>query len=369
LLIDNYATGSNSIDVVLTVNVTKNAPFNQSSIYVSPNGFDDVSILGGERDIVYSIETGQLGRTYVSTVSTVAGEGQWQISTPPSGSGVVIAQYDAGDDSIRLNVKGFLQITGTSDGIDFTDGKLADSFLVQGFSDSKTSFTIFVYSPDGSQCIGSSSIPSGSVSTDTYIEFSAFTGTCDFTNVGAVQLQIQAVENVDTFVTLFATAGPEENPSNTPSRSHSRAASHRPSDSKSHSREASARPSDSKSHSREASVRPSKVAESKVPVSPSKVPESASKIPSVSKTPVPASNCYCECPAFTCELIFDVDDDNKNHAALFFVDDDGFGYSKGYLGGGYGYYIAGNDKTIEINSAPGIAACYFTLLAAILAFF
>jgi len=50
------------------------------------------------------------------------------------------------------------------------------------------------------------------VPNDYYVVFTAFSGNADFTRVGSVSLSIQALNDVDTFVNLFALAGPDSTP-------------------------------------------------------------------------------------------------------------------------------------------------------------
>lgn len=318
LKVDDYETGSNNVLISLnTTLTTSQPPIKQVSIYTSPNGASDKSILGGERDLQYTATSGSANRVFSSSVSVVDGSGQWEVSTPNGASGSVLMQYDSTDNNIALDVTGFTKITGTSAGVDLTEGGLGESFHTIIETDIATNYDINVYSPNGNKCTTTKSVPAGNVPQDSIILFSSFSGNCDFDNVGAIELVIQAFANVDVIVTLFATQG-DPDPV-TPSLS--------------------ATPSISNSPSQGAS-------------------------PSPSPSPLPVAECFCQCPAFTCELIFDVDDDN-NHA-LFFVDDDGFANSKGYFGG-YGYYYA--NGVGQSGSASTIVASFAAILAAFIGFF
>ena len=316
--IDDYETGENSVRIILNSTLTTSQPpITSVSIYTSPNGTSDRSILGGERDLQYTATSGSLNRVFASSVSIVDGSGQWEVSTPNGASGFVLMQYDSTDNSISLDSKGFTKITGTSAGIDLTDGGLGESFHTIIETDIATSYDIHVYSPNGNKCSTSKSVPAGNIAQDSVLLFSSFTGSCDFENVGAIEIVIQAFANVDVIVTLFATQGDPD------------------------------------------PVTPSITASPSISNSPS---QGAS--PSPSPSPLPVAECFCQCPAFTCELIFDVDDDN-NHA-LFFVDDDGFANSKGYFGG-YGYYYA--NGVGQSGSASTVVASFAAILAAFIGFF
>jgi len=321
--IDDYTEGTNNVVIKLTSNLTTSqTPVTKSSIFTSTNGAGDANILGGERDLQYTALSGLDGRSY-NTYVVLDGYGQWVISTPQGATGSALMQYDSLDNSITLNVKGFTQITGTSAGLDLTEGGLGKAFLVTIETDLATSFAINVYSPNGNKCTTSIPVTITGTTNSLVTKFSAFTGSCDFTNVGAIEINVQTLANVDTVLTLFTTQGDPNPTTPTPSKS-------------------------------------------VVPPSPS---PSASKGAPVSNTPssspaAAAQDCFCSCPAFTCELIFDVDDDN-NHA-LFFVDDDGFGNSKGYFGG-YGYYYA--NGVGQSGSATTLVASFAAILAAFLGFF
>lgn len=303
--IDDYEEGFNECTFVLSATPPSSGFVGCTSIFTSTSGAKDTKILGGERDLIFVALTGSSGRVFSSSVSVVNTTGQWDVSSPNGASGEVTMQYDSLDNSTTLQVNGFTQITGTSSGLDLTEGGLGEAFRMIVETDIATVYTISVYSPDGSHCDHDINVPSGNVPQDVLLQFSQFTGSCDFKNVGAIVVVIQAFANVDTIVTLFETVGTPPSPTPSPSIG--------------------------------ASVSPS--------------PSAA-----------PAAECYCTCPAFTCELIFDLDDDQNN--AYFFVDDDGFGRSRGYFGG-YGYYYA-NGVGRQSNDSNGL---YISILAVVSALF
>jgi len=319
ITIDNYEDGDQVIPIVLNSSLTS-GNISATSFFTSAQGVNSNDILGGERDLQYTAESGSAGRVFSTSISVVNGSGEWQISTPNGGSGVVLAQYDGIDNSIALNVKGFGAISGANSqgGIDLTQGGTTTEFSVVVQSDQSTSYSIFAYGPDGTKCTNSFDVPQGNIVVNSQLTFTSFTGTCSFSNIGALEIYVQAFANVDTLVSDFKTEG--TNPT-TPT----------------------------------ATITPSPGALPSNSPSPSS-PPSRAVAPS-------QGECYCFCPAFTCELVFDPDDDENN--AYFFVSDDGFARSKGYFGG-YGFYYAGQNRT---NDASSLVVSVFTILTTIIAFF
>merc|ERR1712137_1397899 len=187
-----------------------------------------------------------------------------------------MGQWDGTDnDAANLNPTGL-------GGIDLTDTGLADEFHAIIETDIDTSYTFTVLSQDGGECSRTVEIPGDDTPQDYFLGFSTFTQGCDFSDVGAIEILVEAFDNVDSIIYLFAVSGqPDPSPSPAPQS---------PSNSPA--------PSDSPS--------------------PSTIPPSSSPTPSPST--IPPAKCMCHCPAFTCESVFDPDDDENN--AYYFDDDD-----------------------------------------------
>merc|ERR1712063_36558 len=135
-----------------------------------------------------------------------------------------MGQWDGKDNSLLLDDNGL-------GGIDFT-----------------------VNSTNGNTCDREVTIPGGAGENDYFLNFSSFTGNRDFTDVGGIEILVEAFDNVDSTITLVATNGLEDNsPSRTPTRT-----------------------------------------------------PSSSFVPSPSRTPSPSQvACYCEVPVFRCEQVFE----------------------------------------------------------------
>jgi len=218
LTVDSFAEGFDLVFIVLNTSVLSNSSsISSTSFYASTLGVKSTNILGGERDLEYTVDTGSPGRVFSTSVSVVNGTGQWQISTPNGGSGVVLMQYDGVDNSIQLQQDGFSFINGNGpngQGIDLTENGLGVAFHVVVQTDNPTLYTFKVYSPTGNPCVGEVDAPGGSITLDTIIFFSNFTTACSFTNVGSIEVYVQAFSSVDTITTSFTTYGPaSSNPS------------------------------------------------------------------------------------------------------------------------------------------------------------
>merc|ERR1712137_964111 len=186
LVIDPFTPNTQTI--VIEIN-SASLPQAQS-VFTQSSG-----ILGGERDLQLTAESGPSGRILTAGVS----DGQYVISTPNSASGFSLMQYDGADSDINLNTSGL-------GGVDLTTGS-GDALNTLIQTDISTSYTFTIYSGSASSSIQIDIPPS--TSPESYeLRFSDFTGNADFTNVGAIEILVEAFDNVDTFMTLFGTSGP-----------------------------------------------------------------------------------------------------------------------------------------------------------------
>lgn len=239
------------------------AQTNESSVNQNSQG----TILGGARDM--SITMTQAPGQNSALTSNIGG-GEWANAVPVGGAGIIFIQYDGTDGTINLDQNGL-------GGIDLTNN-LGSEVFVTIRSDLVATYTMFFYSASGGNpCTVDFDVPAGDVETEFEFEFdSDFSGACDFSNVGAIEVEADANERVDSVMTFFGVRGDIPTTASvtpTPTRTPSPGASSPPTPS-----------------------------------------------PSRTRTPDAPSDCHCQCPAFTCELIFDVDDDENN--AYYFDDDD-----------------------------------------------
>ena len=196
---------ANTPSIVIVLDDSTQYPITRSDFTV------DSSILGGERDLILTVDSGVSGLL----LSTGVNNGNWDVGTPNGASGFVLMQYDGTDNSESLNRNGL----GAN-----LNANSANSFRAVIQSDIETDYIFRVYSGN-SQSTFTQPIPGDDTSREYFIPFSSFSGSADFNNAGAIEIQINAGDNVDTFVTFFGTSGPQvatASPSPVPTPSPSR---------------------------------------------------------------------------------------------------------------------------------------------------
>jgi len=153
------------------------------------------TILGGERDLSLTAESGTSNLPLTAGVSA----GSWAVSTPNEASGFSRMQYDGVDGSTSLQENGL-------GGLDML-ARGGDAFRLLIQSDIDTEYTITVHSNGGSQSDFSIIIPGDDTTNEYIILFSEFSGNADFSSIGALEILIEAFDNVDTFVEIFEFVG------------------------------------------------------------------------------------------------------------------------------------------------------------------
>jgi len=195
-VIDSFQ--STTPTILITVASTSSLPVTETAF---TTGSD---ILGGERDLQLVATSGETGSDLSSGVS----QSSWSVSATGTGAGYAIMQYDGvNGNSFALSANGLGAVNFTQDG--------GNAFRVTVTSTFGTTLNITVYSPSGT---GVSSVTVAAASTNVLytLPFTSFTGQPDFTRVGAIQVGVQAVENVDIFISSFVSTGPATaNPSAT----------------------------------------------------------------------------------------------------------------------------------------------------------
>jgi len=263
LVIDDFAAGAQTI--IITIPSSPQFPVSDFDI-VAPTTANN--ILGGERDLELVVDAGSKNLILSTQVSIT--DKEYRISTPNGASGFSHIQWDGKDNSLTLDANGL-------GAIDFTFAGSANQFKSIIDSDHATTYTITVSSP-GKTCSAEIDVGEDEGETTHLTNFNEFTGGCDFTKIGAIEIQVEAFVAVDASLKIFSVIGvPPPSPT---------------------------------------------------PVSPSPLPPSESRSnsppptpsPGASQSNTPSQQCLCHCPAFTCELIFDPDDDENN--AYYFDDDD-----------------------------------------------
>jgi hypothetical protein len=159
----------------------------------------DTSILGGERDILLTATSGSPQSLLTSGVNG----GEWAISSPPSAAGFSVMQYDGVDGSTTLNPTGL-------GGVDLTTSN-SDAFHCFIQADHETTYTFTVYSGSASSS-RVVTITGNDQLSEFFVKYSDFVGNANFAAAGAIEIKVEALVDVDSFITLFATSGEPENP-------------------------------------------------------------------------------------------------------------------------------------------------------------
>jgi len=223
----------------------------------------DSGIIGGERDLILTVTSGDSESIVTAGVS----DGSWSVSTPNSAAGFSVMQYDGVDNSATLDQTGL-------GALDLTAGG-ADELHCFIQSDIDTTYTFSLYSSSGTSTT-TLSIPGNDVLEEYFIKYSDFKGAATITAVGAIEIRIECLVNVDSFITVIATSGP--------------------------------------------------VAATPSPPPPPPPPASASVLPS------PEPTCTCACPVFHCGVVFATPGDDDDSVDDDTHDDDEFVYRPVYYG-------------------------------------
>ena len=152
------------------------------------------AVLGGERDAILTItESSSTGLIVVANVQN----NQLTQSNPSGLSATLVIQYDGKDNSSTLNTKGL-------GGINFLTLSPKQSFSINAKVDvSFASIEILVTDMNGGQSTAIINVASSTSLTTFTVPFSQFTGDVDFSDVGAVQLEIVSTANIDFIAEHF----------------------------------------------------------------------------------------------------------------------------------------------------------------------
>lgn len=210
---------------------------------------DDDGILGSQRGLRLTAVSGDSNNLLSSGVAS----GEFACAAPQNAAGTSTVQWDGADSTFDLDVNGL-------GGIDFTQ---SDAFAIRlsAQTDVATSLEVRVYSSATSVCSTQVNLPGDNTNQDYILEYTNFDSTdCDFTSVGAVEIEVQLGNNVDVIIQVVSVYGPIP-------------------------------------------VTPTTSATPSPTPSPTSSPSAqASPTPSPSQTPSPSERCICRCPQFTCEV-------------------------------------------------------------------
>ena len=189
VILDAFTVETETLVIITPAGgVTPETAISQTSIT------QGTSILGGERDLQLTAEKGAN-----QVFSASVGGGVWNVNTPNSGSGYALMQYDGADNSLQLNL--------SSLNANLREGG-ADRIRTLVECDIPTVVRISIF--EGStECFLDQEIQGNQgVIQEFFWNYSAFSGSCTFSNVNAVEILIEAFDNVDILFRFFGTYGP-----------------------------------------------------------------------------------------------------------------------------------------------------------------
>jgi len=172
------------------------------------------TIAGGERDIFLQCNGG--GSSLLMSAS-VSG-GNYTASTPNGARGFSTLTFDGEDASTNLDTSGLF-------GTGFSNWRAEGGFAlrVSMRSDITTTVTFRVYSGSAnSVCTSTQTVPAGLTDQIYLLDFDDdWSGNCDFSNVGALDINFQQNDNVDVilqFISVYAPIPTTPSPSPSPTR-------------------------------------------------------------------------------------------------------------------------------------------------------
>lgn len=199
--VDDYAAATGPLIIVIPQNPVFDIEDSEFT--------DDSGIIGGQRDLLIVAESGDGGKVLTSGVSN----GEWTLSTPQDTSGYALMQYDGVDASVSLGNPSLNPGLGP---FDITFNGAGDSFRLLIETDIQTEYDFTIYDTQGRTSNTILVIPGDDSVHEYFIFFDDFTGTADFTQTAAIEVLIEAFNNVDTVIDAFTISGPVQPSSSLP---------------------------------------------------------------------------------------------------------------------------------------------------------
>lgn len=200
--VDDYAVATGPLIIVIPSN---------PSFDIEQTAFtnDATGIIGGQRDLAIVAEDGDSGKVLTSGVSN----GEWTLSTPQDTSGYALMQYDGVDSEISLGNPSLNPGLGP---FDVTFAGRGDSFRLLIETDIQTQYEFTLYDSQGRTSTATLVIPGDDAVHEFFIFFNDFDGNADFTQTAAIEVLIEAFNNVDTVIDAFTISGPIQPSSSLP---------------------------------------------------------------------------------------------------------------------------------------------------------
>lgn len=175
----------------------------EGSAYLEPvsNFVSHPTIMGGERDLQLTV-TGGDGNLILST--GVSG-GVYTASTPNEARGNSLLQLDGTDGTMVLNTSGLF---GHPNNNFMNENAFAFRVIIESDLPGTVIFRVFSGGSAQTSCSLSVATPGDDTPNEFILPYSDFTGTCDFSNVGALEIFILMNDNIDVLLSDWSTWGP-----------------------------------------------------------------------------------------------------------------------------------------------------------------
>jgi len=159
------------------------------------------TIMGGERDLQLTVTSGD-GNLVLSTGVSA---GVFSAATPNEARGNSLLQLDGVDGSMTLQTNGLFSHPNNNF---LAEEAFAFRVVIESDLPGSVIFRVFSGGPASSSCSLTVSTPGDDTPNEYILPYSSFTGTCDFSNVGALEIFIIMNDNIDVLLSDWSTYGP-----------------------------------------------------------------------------------------------------------------------------------------------------------------
>jgi len=195
-IIDPFTAVSDTIVIVIPTGGVTGPSLDPVSNFVQSG-----TIMGGERDLQLTVTSGD-GNLVLST--GVSG-GVFSAATPNEARGNSLLQLDGVDGAMTLQTNGLF---GHPNNNFLAEEAFAFRVVIESDLPGSVIFRVFSGGPVSNSCSLTVSTPGDDTANEYILPYSSFTGTCDFSNVGALEIFIIMNDNIDVLLSDWSTYGP-----------------------------------------------------------------------------------------------------------------------------------------------------------------
>ena len=207
-IIDDFTIEQNALTI--EVSATNPLPISLFDFQSDTIGVSSPHIIGGERDLLLTMSSGATDSKSSSFISSNTFSSIFQ---GESTSGYSLLQYDGIDNTMNINITGLTAVPGASTGLNLLSSTEA-AFNLTYKSDFVTSGDIYVFDILGGVSLGTVNFPPINFRESIVLPFGVFEGTCDFSKVGAIEIYIVILGEVDFQLFSFVTTSSANPPLN-----------------------------------------------------------------------------------------------------------------------------------------------------------